>query len=230
MHRFLLSAAAAAALIPAAAQAASTTYYFSCVGPTKVQNAEVADWSTTAPATSYTAGGGCGTADPGIFTENPFGDVSADFLAGGKHTGPIQSLTVNIDSLLLSQARVPEDIGAEATLVVDGKDVLGGVAAFRPKPVVSATGLTERFTFTFGRSPEFVVDENGDPVLDEDGNEVVIPAAPLVPADGEHTVAIRFSSAFIDYNNVWVWGATEIPGHVVVNPDAPAGVLVEPAS
>lgn len=207
MKRLALAAATAAALVTAAPAAAGPQYYFSCVADSKVQNNQAHDWSTTKPSASFQSGAGCGTLDPGIFTTRS-ANQKMDFYGGGKHTGPINAINVELHSLLLSQVRVPDDMGVEAELLIDGEDVLEGVKEFRITPVTSATGLTQAFTFSFAREPQF--DENGEE----------LPARPIVAGTGDHTIEVRFSSMFIDYQNLWVWGASEIPAHVEINPAA----------
>lgn len=197
----------AGTLALAGSAVAAPTYYFSCAGDSKVQNNQAQDWSTTKPAVSFTAGAGCGSADPGLFTTAAEG-VEFDFYGGGKHTGPISTLNVELHSLLLSQLRVPATIGAEVELVVDGENVLGEVKEFRAPTQTSSTGLTQAFRFSIARELEF----------DEEGNE--LPRRPLVAGAGEHTVELRFSSAFLDYQNLWVWGASEVPAHVEIDPAA----------
>lgn len=191
----------------AGSAAASPAYYFTCVGDSKVQNNQAQDWSTTKPAASFTSGAGCGSVDPGLFTTSLEG-AEFDFYGGGKHTGPIGAINVELHSLLLSQLRVPATIGAEVELLVDGVDVLGEVKSFRAPTQTSSTGLTQTFRFSIARELEF----------DEEDNE--LPRRPLVATGGEHTVELRFSSAFLDYQNLWVWGASEVPAHVEIDPAA----------
>lgn len=210
MLKLSLAMIAGTLAIAGSAQA-SPTYYFSCVGGSKVQNNQAQDWSTTKPTASFTSGAGCGSVDPGLLTTAEDG-VEFDFYGGGKHTGPINTLNVELHSLLLSQLRVPATIGAEVELLVDGEDVLGEVMAFRAPTQTSSTGLTQAFRFSIARELEF----------DEEGNE--LPRRPLVASAGEHTVELRFSSAFLDYQNLWVWGASEVPAHVEIDP----AVLSEP--
>jgi len=206
MNRLVLSLAAAGSLALASpALAAPTKYYFGCVGPTKVQNAEAEAWSTTAPSASFQSGAGCGSADLGALSGREDG-VKQDFYAGGKHTGAIEAINVEVHSLLLTRLRARPDPGLQVELIVDGEDVLGGPADFRVEPVLSSTGLTEAYRFSIANPAEF----------DEEGNE--LPRVPLVSGTGEHTISLRFSPRFLDYQNIWVWGATEVPGHVEINP------------
>lgn len=215
MNRSVLGLTTAAVLALAPPALAGPKYFFSCTGDSKVQNNQAQDWSTTAPAASFQSGAGCGSVDPGLFTTSIEGQ-EMDFYGGGKHTGPIESLNVELHSLLLSQLRVPPTIGAEVQLLVDGEDVLQGAedgsVAFRAPTKTSSTGLTQSFQFSIAREAEF----------DEEGNE--LPRPPLVAGTGEHTVELRFSSAFLDYQNLWVWGATEVPAHVEIAP----ATLAEP--
>jgi hypothetical protein len=196
-------AALAATLLlaaPAGAQAPeplpSPTFFFSCVNDTKVQNRENAlAWSETAPTTSYTAGGGCGSADPGPWSGRLAG-TKVDGFFGGTYGGRIQAINIELHTLLLPRARVPADIGVSLQLRVDGEDILGGPRTFRMAGEPSESGLTDRYRLSIT-------------------NLDIPEGAPDRP------IEIQFSSQFLDYQHAWVWGATEVPGHVQMNPARP---------
>lgn len=212
MRRTLIAAAGLASLVlvaPAAAQTTDppppTSYFFQCTNPAKVQNLEKAVWGTTAPTASFQSGAGCGSADPGLLvTQFGVGPVltNVDFYGTGEHTGPIQAMNVELHSLLLSRARVPADIPGVFELIIDDQEVVLAEGTPRIGFVTSSTGATEKLVFSFARKKK--------------AGEAV--AAPLAAGPGKHTVQVRFSSNTLDYQNAWVWGATEVPARVEIDP------------
>lgn len=214
MKRLAL-AVLAAAILPAAAAQAGPTYYFTCPDQNKAQQQTPAAWSPTAPTASYQSGAGCGMLDVGLFDSSTTSDALMDFTGGGTYTGAIDTLTLELHSLLLSQARAPVATpGMVAEITVDGKLITDPTAVIRVTPEKSSTGLTEAYRVTFVR----------EPLVDEDTGEET--PVPLVAGTGPHTVNIRFTSNFLDYSEVWVWGASEIPSHVEFNAAAPIGSVV----
>lgn len=199
----LLAAGLASLALAAPAAAAdplpTTSFFFTCQGPTKVQNAEAKGWSTTAPATSFTAGAGCGSVDPSV-AKNRAGGVDADFLTNGTYTGTIQSINVEVHSLLLSQARALPDFPGEFELTIDGEQVVFDNTT-RIAGQVSSTGVSEKFVFSFSRAKPAGATE-----------------APPLAGPGAHTIAVRFGSRTVEYNHLWVWGASEVPAGLTVNP------------
>lgn len=209
-----LAALVAAALITVPAHA-GTKYYFACSGPSKVQNDQTVTWTTTAPAASFATGAGCGSADPGPLSGTQSGQ-KLDFVGGGEHTGPIQALNVELHSLLLTHTRALRTPGMNVQLTVDGNELLDGEAIVRVVPVASSTNLTEAYRLSIARAPEY----------DDAGNE--LPTPPLVAGPGKHTVVLTFTGGFIDYSNIWVWGASEVPAHVEIDPAQLSSPTVNP--
>ena len=216
MTRSIWIGGLAAAVLVATPAHAGTKYYFACTGDAKVQSDQAETWTTDAPTDSFQSGAGCGSADVGAFSGRQSGH-EVDFFGGGTHTGAIQAVNVELHSLLLTRLRVAPAPGMEVELTVDGKDLIGPDVVFRPTPVLSSTGLTEAYRLSIAYPSE----------TDEDGNE--LPAPPLIESTGEHTISIRISSAFVDYQNVWVWGATEVPSHVEFDPVSLSSPTVFPA-
>lgn len=198
-HVAILAAAAASAAVLAAPAAAAPTFYFGCTDGMKYQGNLAQTWSETKPAASFQAGAGCGSADLGPL-QNKLADNEVDFYGGGSYTGAIQAINVELHSLLVSQARSRPDPGVVGELVIDGNVVLTS-ADLRITPTLSSTGLTEKYVFSFS---------NKKPA----GATV----APPLAGDGAHKVEIRFSPRFADYQNVWVWGASEVPANAEINP------------
>lgn len=215
MIRSIATAALVAALLAAAPAHADTKYYFACTGGAKVQNDQPETWTTTAPAASFTTGAGCGSVDPGPMSGTQSGQ-KLDFLGGGKHTGPVQAINVELHSLLLTHTRATRTPGMNVQLTVDGQELLDGEAVVRVTPEASSTNLTEAYRLSIARAPEY----------DDEGNE--LPAPPLIAGPGEHTIGLSFSGGFIDYSNIWVWGAAEVPSHVEIDPVALTGPTVFP--
>lgn len=189
----LAFAAPAAAQTPAPAPVPGPSFFFSCVGDNKLQNGTTTvAWSETKPAASFQSGAGCGIADPGLFTA-PVAGQKADGIFGGAYDGPeIKTLNVELYSLLVQRARVPADLGAETELLVDG-EVVAGPISFRivPETTGGTPDVADRYRFSL--------------------NGLSIPA-------GKHDIQLRVTSEFLDYQHGWVWGASEIPGGVQVNP------------
>lgn len=215
-RRVTLAAAGLASLALAAPAAAQTTeplpvtgYWFACTGPQKVETANPV-WGTTKPAASFTAGAGCGFLDPGPQPGAVVNGRSLDFVGGGKHTGPIQAITVELHSLATGRVRVPPDVPFIAELSIDGQVVATSADNPRITPVTSSTGASESYTFSFARRKP-----SGQPV-----------APPLAAGAGEHTVSVRFTSRTVEYQHTWVWGATEVPAGVTVNPAKLSGPIV----
>src|SRR4051794_36524487 len=104
MKRLAL-AVLATALVPAAAAQAGPKYYFTCSSQTKVEQTGSAAWSADAPAASYQSGAGCGSGDIGLEEGTGPGGNNFDFFGGGSYTGAIDTITLELHSLLLSQAR-----------------------------------------------------------------------------------------------------------------------------
>lgn len=199
---------AAAALLgpaaPALAQTApSTTYYFGCGGASKVQNgvslAIPVQWSTTKPATSFTAGGGCGFADvPAVGGVRPSSVPNNAYDAF--YTGPaemaIASARIELHNLVTSRARQGETV----TLLVRISEGSGTTATtvkekeFTVKPVLSSTNASESVTVEFTNLN--------------------------VKASAGRSLNITVHS-LSEAPQAWVHGAAEIPANVVFTEPLP---------
>lgn len=195
---------------PAAAQTPaplpSPTFFFECVeGGLKVQNRTTTQsWSETKPAASYRDGAGCGSADPGLYGGR-VASTKMDAELGGLYDGAITSMNIDLYSLVAQRARVPADLGARVELLVDGDSVLGGPQTFRitPESTNGTPDVADRYRIAISG-------------LD-------LPATPGVPRE----IKLIVSSQFLDYQHAWVWGASEVPGSVQLNPAKLSGVKIK---
>jgi hypothetical protein len=194
------AASALADVLPTAA------YYFSCAGGTPYQGDHDATWDKAKPAASFQTGAGCGFLDTGPGPGTEANGNRVDFIGGGTHDGTIQSVTVDLYSLATSQARVPADYPGIFELIIDGQSVLLDETSRIAGDKSENDGTTEHLTFSFAH-----------PVpVDEETGEETGPAEPLA-GPGKHTVTVRFTSRTIEYQNLWVWGASEVPAGVTIN-------------
>jgi hypothetical protein len=215
--RLLASAAAVLALGAGTASAdplPTTAYYFSCAGDQKYQGDQAPAWSTTKPSASFQSGAGCGNLDLGVLDE--LGGQRLAFAGGGSHTGPIESVTVDLYSLVTSQVRAPADYPGVFDLIIDGESVLSDQTLRIAGDKTANNGLTEHLVFSFAHPA---------PVDEETGEETGGPRDPLA-GPGSHTVEVHFSSRTVEYQNLWVWGASEVPAGVTINAPELRGVKI----
>lgn len=209
MHVIRLALATAAAALTVAAPAAAQTtepppvvnasYFFKCQEPNKVQNSPLTytpTWTATKPATSFTAGGGCGFADAGAVQGTSPDNKLYDAAFGGTYDGRIRSLNVELHDLLLSQqgTALLTTHTIEAHVLIDGEAVtpVDGVQ-LEMLPTVSSTGLSQSFKFgiTFKKD--------------------------LEPMEGRQ-ITIGIKTFYLDANSAWVFGASEVPAGVELHP------------
>lgn len=194
---FALAAPAAAQTTPPPVERPGPQFFFECTGPTKLQNNERnKKWSLVPPAISYTAGGGCGYLDPGpiIGTRS---NTPYDASFGGTYGGQIEDMTVELHNLVLGQARLSQDTPLKVRLLVDGDELLDQTTPpqINVAPEMSSSGLSEKLVFSI--------------------TNIKLPA--LQPGD-ERTIVLDVGSPYLDAHNAFVWGATEIPANVAINP------------
>lgn len=115
----LFLAAAAALMVAAPASAAPQTFYFDCGGQTPVTNLTPAPltWSATPPATAFSDGGGCVSADYQSFTTS----------FGGTYAGEVKQIDLAVYGALSNPAyRQLLGPSLDVTVAVDGKTVFEG--------------------------------------------------------------------------------------------------------
>lgn len=193
--------------------------YAHCGATQKVSNVEGGTpfaMDTTAPAASFTAGGGCGTADV-VLTDAVEGETGEFLELTGTFTGHLDSLTLElhmIDAGIVRASQtaptgevpnpgdpVPaiafDEIYAETEILIDGGLGGGWIGEARYPAERSDTGASVRMLLTLTDIP-----------LTGEGD------------DGEHTITIKVKTA--DYYNGdsggWVLDATEVPTGVTFNP------------
>lgn len=192
--------------------------YAHCGETQKVSNVEGGTpyaMDTEAPAASFTAGAGCGTADA-VLTEPVEGDLGEFLELTGTFTGHLDSLTLElhmIDAGIVRASQtaptgevpnpgdpVPsiafDEIYADTEIYIDGV-AAGFVGEARLPAVRSSTGASVKMLMTL---TDIGLVDHGD--------------------DGEHTVTVRVKTA--DYYNgdsgAWVLDATEVPTGITFNP------------
>lgn len=216
----LIAVAATAALaVPATAQTevfapvlTEERTYLLCDGPNKLQNDSTpVAWDTTAPATSYTAGAGCGFADSGesdeetkpVVGEDPTGEL----VLAGTYTGNLDNLTVHLHAIDGPWTR-SELFGMEivTSVEVDGNVIYDSAGAVDVSYVRSESGATILGQYTV----------TGIGLVEE---------TDLV----KHEVVVRINANYSDDLYGWVWGATEIDSGITFNPTTLAGTRVRAA-
>jgi hypothetical protein len=189
--------------------------YFSC--GSKVANADgtgagVAGWDTSAPTTSATAGGGCGSVDS-PFTQTTVPNIY-DSTFSGTFTGNLNSLTVEAHNLYAGAGRASTPSTVAVRLLVDGEDLtpgpIGSGKFVSVTPVRSATGATELFKFSITNIGFTSPAEAGE-------HEIQL----LINGGTRRTTGPSVN----DGANVWVYDATEVPSGITFNP-----ATIEPAS
>lgn len=148
-------------------------------------------WNTTAPTTSFTAGGGCGTLDSNLLD----GD-GVTFT--GKHTGNLDRLTVRawVIDCCLTHAGVFAEIYANVSVSIDGNDVVGTQEA-QIVPIPSETNVSRLLEFS-------VTGINLKSEADYKEHEVVVNLETSSIADGDKVA--------------WVLDASEVKSGVTFSP------------
>ena len=205
----LLAAAtpAVASTDPAAPTLRTEKVFFHCSGGAnnKLQNTEVAQgriptWNTTAPTTSFTAGGGCGHYDNILSSSAATRPTDAQW--AGTFTGNLDRLTLELHRLLpTSGASLPNRITLE--VLVDGVSEFTGPVNFTT--TASSSGAWHSTFIT----------------LDKIG-------LAKEPGDGTkaRTVQVNVAS-FNETQSAWVFDASEVPAGIEFNPAATKGVVVQ---
>jgi hypothetical protein len=157
-------------------------------------------WNTTAPATSFTANGGCGSLD----TDKTAPD---GVIWTGTHTGNLDRLTVHAHVIDVGPVRAgayPE-IYVDVNVQIDGNEVVSGVEAHLA-PIPSSTGIS--------RLLEFSVQKIN--LLKEEDYK-------------EHAVTVSLESApYLDGDQVvWVLDASEVRSGVTFSPTTLSGVRID---
>lgn len=207
--------------------------YFHCAGPTKVENVNLVasgptPWSTTAPAGSYTAGNGCGAADPAV--QGAGLATLYDAVFSGTYTGNIRDMTLELHNLVLSRARQAATFQVRVRMLIDGEPALPETAGrvVTVTPILSSTGATELFQISI---PKLGCSRD---IFDADGKLVDVKTDGLVTENGdgisEHSIQIAIDSP-APQASAWVWDATEIASGITFNPTAPlAAAKANPVS
>ena len=149
------------------------------------------EWDTTAPTTSFTANGGCGSVDSNLL-------VGDGVTFTGKHTGNLKQLTVHawMIDCCLTRAGVFTEIWVDVSVQIDGNEVVFTQTA-EIAPIPSESGAS--------RLLEFSVTNIG--LLSEADYK-------------EHDVTVVLETASIsDGDKVgWVLDATEVQSGVTFSP------------
>ena len=175
--------------------------YVHCNGDKATVNEQVTyNWNTTAPTTSFTANGGCGSLDAHVAD----GD---GVIFSGKHTGNLDRLTVqaHVIDCCLTHAGVFAEVYADVSVTIDGNEVVPTTELHIP-PIPSSTNVS--------RLLEFSVTKIGL-VKEEDNieHEIVVSLETSSIADGDAVA--------------WVLDATEVQSGVTFSPTSLAGIRVE---
>lgn len=184
-----------------------TPTYMHCTGETKVGNVHaIADSQTVsfdenAPTTSYTAGGGCGTADTFLEGTADHNRIY-DFTTSGYYTGNIDTVTIRLWAIETAGKRL-NDFLVNLHLKIDGEDVLKRGTVGTAVAVPSSTGLTRLYEVT-------VTDVGLSTELDSTyEHDVVLTVYPQGPTNTGSPIA-------------WVYDATEIDSGLIFNDTTPA--------
>lgn len=157
-------------------------------------------WNTTKPATSFTAGGGCGALD----TDKTEGD---EVTFQGTHTGNLNRISVHAWVIDAGPVRAGayDRIYVDATLEIDGETLVSGEEV-RMVPKPSSTGIARLLEFSV----------TGIGLVNED-------------QAGEHQIRLTLStSPYIDGDQLaWVLDASEVDTGLTFSPAALSGPLVD---
>ena len=158
------------------------------------------EWNTTAPSTSATASGGCGSLD----SDKLDGD---GVIWTGKHTGNLHELTVKAWVIDVGPVRAGafEEVYVNVNVTIDEADVVSGVEAHLA-PIPSSDGVA--------RLLEFSVQKIG-----------LVKETDLK----EHDITISLESAtYLDGDTVaWVLDASEVQSGVTFSPASLAAVRID---
>src|SRR5688572_30041133 len=135
MRKSITGTLLAAALVLGAtpASAASQRVYFECSSAVGNLGGDTASWSSTAPAESFSEGGGCGYVD--TQQNGSAGPVSVEQARfAGTFTGTLGALNIRLDTVPVGSAQLGERVEFDLTLSVDGRDALGGARRVSVQP------------------------------------------------------------------------------------------------
>lgn len=184
-----------------------TPTYMHCNGDIKANNVHavadnaVVQFDETAPTTSYTAGGGCGSADTfaeGTADHNPL----YDFTTMGYHVGNIDSVTIRLWAIEGAAKRLAE-FNVTLHLKIDGEDVLRRGTPATAVAVPSSTGITRLYEVTV---TDIGLSTLADHTYDHDIVLTVYSQGPTGTGSGI----------------AWVYDATEIDSGLIFNDTTPA--------
>lgn len=186
--------------------------YYECIGANKVQNVEILQgrtptWTKTAPTTSFSAGGGCGTADSAL-TNTGTPSNGHDGVWAGTFKGNLDSLTMEFHEID-STSRIDNRKSLLLWVQVEGADRIPRTttATIQVIGTRSSTGLSIKYEVTL--TDLELVNEIGS-------------------GDAERDIMISIRNN-ADYPGAWVWGATEVPSGITFNPKTPAAYKVKAA-
>ncbi|WP_108667369.1 hypothetical protein [Euzebya rosea] len=174
--------------------------YFHCASPVKVQNVDAIQgntpsWDTTAPTTSFTAGGGCGFYD-NILSGTALNGPTNSAIWTGTFTGNLDSIGVELHRLLAGAGGSVTFPALVMTLTVDGNVLYDGdVDGFMW--IESSTGASESATMTF--TDLGFLTEHGDGTI-------------------ERTITLQVDS-YNEAQTAWVFDASEVPAGLTFNPE-----------
>jgi|GEM_PF-3721323 len=173
--------------------------FFHCASAVKVQNVDAIQgntpsWDTTAPTTSFTAGGGCGFYD-NILSGTAVAGPTNSAIWTGTFDGNLDSIEVELHRLLAGAGGSVTFPALVMTLTVDGSVVYDGdVEGFMWLP--SSTGASESATMTF--TDLGYLTEHGD---------------------GTQTREITLQvDSYNEAQTAWVFDASEVPAGLTFNP------------
>ncbi len=175
--------------------------FFHCDSPNKLANVDAVvngqspSWDTTAPSTSFTAGGGCGFYDNLLSGTGPTGQPTASAIWSGTFTGNLDTVAVELHRLLGGAGGSVTAPQLVAILTIDGTVVFDG--DITPFFTVSDTGASESTTFSFP----------GLKYVTEDGD-----------GEKERTVTLQIDS-YNEAQTAWVFDASEVPAGLTFNPE-----------
>ena len=184
-----------------------TPVFLHCTGDTKVGNLHavadgmVVSWDENKPTTSYTAGGGCGTADTalsGTADHNPI----YDFTTSGYYTGNIDTITLRLWAIE-GAGRAFDEFTVDLHLKVDGEDVIARDTPAEAVAIPSSTGATRLYEVTV----------------------TGVDLSSQVDSTSEHEIIATVYPKFVDGSGggiAWVYDAAEIDSGLVFNDTTPA--------
>lgn len=191
----LLAASAPAAV----AESPPSAFFFQCQGSSPLQNttdpAVPRTWTAKPPARSFTAGGGCGFADPSVSGTTP-DNALYDAVVGGRYDERVRSVAVTLHQLVANGSGAA--LGTydfRVHLLLDGVAVTPATGLdVAAKPVPGASGAVQAVSFGITFRNELLEKIKGR----------------------EWKLGIK--ARYLDGPSAWVLGATEAPSGIEFNP------------